>query len=459
MMAPIGKLGYRIGCGLLLLFFFTIRGAYAENSPETSVSHTPAHSFRPERRISIVATLADPAGIEEARCYFRYEPGAPYLFVEMTRSGQGYGCELPAPAADVTRIEYRFLVVNGARQVIRTSSCLLVPAEDTAGEPTGESSRSPVPQRAVSDIQIASDVHFGFDPGDPPTISESEARRRFGLKAGLYDKSNDSTYVYNYFGGFELDLGTRSIEPVKGYVQFPSLSPPSAEPAPDGSSSLSTIEGYPNVEGDDWAGYFYCTCGGDRIRVTANVSQDGGSVSIAITSNRGCPGRDKFSGNMAADGDMVLFDRCDGEMWTTHYGPASSTYIPIYDYICPTCGDLNVVKLYRDPPIPVPAVPVLLSPADGERTKPQETLLKWRAVNYAVNYQIQMGLGCGVGTLYKTQATSYAMKNIEGGTTYYWRARAQNQLGQWGYWSGCRRFITDPLCGACPAVDELLLGK
>ena len=458
MKALIGKFGLKIGYTLNLLLFFMITGGYAGNTPETTISHIPELSFQPEQRVSLTAQLYDPTGISDARCYFRYEDNAPYLFVAMTLSQEGYACHLPAPAARVTQLEYLFVVVNGVRQVIRTSA-IIVPIRQSSAEAPREIIQPLLPLTVASDIQLSSDIDFGFDSRDLPTVSPAGTRGRFGLKVGLYDQPGDPTFIYNYFGGFELDLNTRSIKPVKGYVQFPSLSIPSAAPAPDSSSSLSTIEGYPDIQGDDWAGYFYCTCGGERIRVTATVSQDGGNVSITITSNRDCPGRDKFSGNMAADGDMVLFDRCDGEMWTSHYGPASSTYIPIYDYICKTCTDLNVVKLYRDPPIPVPAAPVLLSPANGEWTSPRETLLQWRAVNYAVVYQVQMGLGCGAGTLYQTQATAYAMKNIEGRTNYYWRVRAQNQLRQWGNWSACKQFITYPWCASCPAVDGLLLQK
>lgn len=65
----------------------------------------------------------------------------------------------------------------------------------------------------------------------------------------------------------------------------------------------------------------------------------------------GPPGQ-RFTGTIDAQGNMHLTDPSDGETWTTHEQPATSTFIEIEDFQTrpsPTNPDpaLNIIRLSR----------------------------------------------------------------------------------------------------------------
>ena len=63
-----------------------------------------------------------------------------------------------------------------------------------------------------------------------------------------------------------------------------------------------------------------------------------------------------FQGNIYSNGHMLLYDAYDNEDWTTHYGPATDSYIMIADFVRrPTLEDpsppLNIIELKRSIPL------------------------------------------------------------------------------------------------------------
>ena len=109
------------------------------------------------------------------------------------------------------------------------------------------------------------------------------------------------------------------------------------------------LSAQPNIDGDDWTGYFETTGFNNRQSITASINQSGNSVTI-VTSKSGLGSR--LVGSINSNGDMLVFDQYDGEDWTTHFGPATLAQVAIYDFICPTCSQLNSIVLTRTLPPP-----------------------------------------------------------------------------------------------------------
>jgi hypothetical protein len=97
-----------------------------------------------------------------------------------------------------------------------------------------------------------------------------------------------------------------------------------------------------------------CKGSSDKTPLTATIYCDGTRVTI-ITSKSGIA--HYLAGSINSNGDMLVYDRYDGEAWTTHFGPATSTKIYLYDYAWPpVAGEpeppLNKLKLTRPPVTP-----------------------------------------------------------------------------------------------------------
>ncbi len=450
-------------CRLLftLPVLFLPGGADAQFVPDTRIEHSPPTIFQQGERIRLQARMTDPNGLSEARCYFRYETNAPYLFVEMNQIAQGYECRLPVPAPHIRQIEYLLVAVNSLAHAIKTEIFHIAPAGEAEGGPSLPFAGSGQAIALQSDIPFSQDIVKGFALTDQPICTVVPAPKRFGLRVGIYDMSADPVYAVGFFGGFTIDLSNQLISSVRGFVDF-STPPATAEGALPDSANIAA--GYPDINGTNWSGYFYVvnrsgTPISAKTHVTASVYHNGsGSVSIQILSNRGCPGRDSYSrGSMNTSGYILIYDDCDGEDWTTHWTVATSTHLQILDYIDPPYYQkLNIVDLTRPNPIPTPAAPVLISPPDGARTNFRETLLAWNAANYAVGYQMQRGSTCDTGIVQETAALNSTLIDIEPNTVNYWKVRGKNSLGVWGPWSACWSFKTRPNCPACPAINVLL---
>ncbi|MFC1572777.1 triple tyrosine motif-containing protein [Candidatus Eisenbacteria bacterium] len=88
--------------------------------------------------------------------------------------------------------------------------------------------------------------------------------------------------------------------------------------------------------------------------------------------------------------------------------------------------------------------PVLASPANGSICITAPIHLCWQTLGCAVMYEVQLGSVCGLGYTHSTTDLCYEIVDLDPGTTYHWRARAKNDQEEWGEWSGCWSFETEP---------------
>lgn len=97
-----------------------------------------------------------------------------------------------------------------------------------------------------------------------------------------------------------------------------------------------------------WNGTFYNAQTGRNGSISATIGQEGTVVTLD-TSLSGLGGY--FTGTVDAAGNMWLTDAWDGELWTTHMGPATGAYLVIQDYVDDPDGSgtrfLNTIELIR----------------------------------------------------------------------------------------------------------------
>ena len=103
-------------------------------------------------------------------------------------------------------------------------------------------------------------------------------------------------------------------------------------------------------------------------------------------------------------------------------------------------------------------VPELLSPADGADGLATAVTLAWSTLAGADSFRVQVSTDStfAAGGVYADStlaSTSFALRDLADGATYYWRVSASNESGQ-GPWSGASAFRTQV---ARPAVAPLLL--
>ena len=95
--------------------------------------------------------------------------------------------------------------------------------------------------------------------------------------------------------------------------------------------------------GGAWAGRYYLLYNeedDEPIPLTATIRQDGNS--LYITTTKEGVGH-SFTGTVNSEGHLRVTDALDGELWTTHFGPARSDFIRLADY-------LYSDQLYEDSP-------------------------------------------------------------------------------------------------------------
>lgn len=98
-------------------------------------------------------------------------------------------------------------------------------------------------------------------------------------------------------------------------------------------------------------------------------------------------------------------------------------------------------------PCSAPSSVVLVSPADGATNQTQPLTLDWNDLTDATSYQVQVDNNSNFGSPEVSQSTvssGYVVTGLAGGTTFYWRVRAQN-VCSYGPWTSARAFTT-----ACP---------
>jgi len=158
--------------------------AYADIvKPTTKIKHKPVEYFVPGKRIVLNAGIKDKQGIEIARCYFRAQGEADFVFVQMTQTEAGiFRAILPAPTTSTEAIDYVFLAVNSEKQVVKTQK-FTIPKK-------ANEDKAPIWQQTGSEGNIIVKTELAEAPSQLAGFSDSiiwdvvESSERFGVVAG-----------------------------------------------------------------------------------------------------------------------------------------------------------------------------------------------------------------------------------------------------------------------------------
>jgi len=174
---------------LILLIVLTFFAATA-HAATTQMKHTPPDYFVADQRIQLEAKVTDDQGVKLVRCYFKAVGEADLVFVPMNDIGKNqYAGILPAPSATTTQIEYLFLAVNQANQVVRSQNFTMY--KDANKEtPAWQNIPKEGEIRVSIELDQAPTQLMGFS--DNVTIDVVESGARFGVVALLYHTITDS---------------------------------------------------------------------------------------------------------------------------------------------------------------------------------------------------------------------------------------------------------------------------
>ena len=107
----------------------------------------------------------------------------------------------------------------------------------------------------------------------------------------------------------------------------------------ESGSSGSSSNGVLSIAGS-WSGIYYRTDQSGEESINATITQDGSAVVINTTKSS-APGQ-LFTGTISSSAYLTLVDGADGEIWTSHFGPATAGSINIADYVtAPSTGNPN----------------------------------------------------------------------------------------------------------------------
>ena len=178
------------------LFIFFIAASFlapmvfsAAAQAATSMKHETPDYFVPDQRIRMEAQVEDPQGVNLVRCYFKAAGEADLVFVPMNMIGKNeYAGILPAPSQSTTQIEYLFLAVNSAKQVVR-SQTFTVTKNPAKGIPDWQE----VPKEGEIKVSMEVGQPTKELPGfsDNVTVDMVESGARFGVVALLYYELTD----------------------------------------------------------------------------------------------------------------------------------------------------------------------------------------------------------------------------------------------------------------------------
>lgn len=316
--------------------------------PETHIITYEEDYFSREQPTPFQVRVTDPTGVKAVRCYFRFTEDMPFVFVDLDSVGEDqYSASIPQLSENAEKIEFFFLVVNGYRQVIKTTPHYRLP---------GVSRQDILGSVATADIQTELDVlpininHF-FST-ELPAIKRVALQKAYGYLDGVYtpEEVTGLQTTPGYYGGFLLDdNGEFQLTP--GLLIRAPTSKDVAKAAPkEGSEVLG-----PDIRGEDWTGEFFLYPHITMFEeITAVITQNAlGFVTITTTKEAEI-GR-YFEGEIQEDGDMYLIDQYDDEDWTTFYGPASASEILIADWVDKSYQERYQIHLKREvPPDPEP---------------------------------------------------------------------------------------------------------
>ena len=159
----------------------------------TKVTHDALKFFVPEKRIRLDAAVTDSKGVTMVRAYFKGKTQADYVFVPMEAqqtAKDSYVANLPAMAKSNTEIQYLFLVVNGANEVLKTES-FVVKAKDSTEVPSWQMVSDDGSVKLFTEVPDAPAVAASFS--DSVSFNVVESGARFGLVAQLYGTSGSAT--------------------------------------------------------------------------------------------------------------------------------------------------------------------------------------------------------------------------------------------------------------------------
>ncbi len=121
---------------------------------------------------------------------------------------------------------------------------------------------------------------------------------------------------------------------------------------------------------------------------------------------------------------------------TTSIGPtapqASNPSAPDFVNVPTSLGNLTISSesnLIFQATVGLPAVPVLVSPANGAAGVSQTPSLTWNASTGATSYYVYIGTSSPPPLVGNTTGTSYSPGTLTAGTTYYWQVLAKNSNG------------------------------
>lgn len=190
--------------------------AYADIvKPTTKIKHKPVKYFISGKRIILNAGIKDKKKIDIARCYFRAQGEANFVFVQMTETEPGiFKAILPAPNRHTAAIDYIFLAVNSEKQVVRTQKFTI--PQKTNGD------KAPIWQQTSSEGNIIVNTELAEAPAELAGFSDSimldavESSGRFGVVAGgLYTTMSSDDAANTITTGTDTVTASAGISTVK----------------------------------------------------------------------------------------------------------------------------------------------------------------------------------------------------------------------------------------------------
>ncbi len=136
---------------------------------------------------------------------------------------------------------------------------------------------------------------------------------------------------------------------------------------------------------------------------------------------------------------------------------SGNVYVTGTTEIAFTGSQITTIK-YTQPSsnvVVAPPAPALDAPPDAAADQDTVVILRWRSVEGALSYELQVSTDSLFATvLYDAAAiadTSRAVDSLADGTTYFWRVRAKNEAG-FGEFSSVWRFTTASSSSVVPAL-------
>ena len=158
-------------------------------------------------------------------------------------------------------------------------------------------------------------------PASPTAADQQESRKNTTQAPEPGEDEESGTNKYWLYGGAAaLGIGIAAVAAGGG----------------GGGSSAPKCEEElvgPDLNGSDWSGIItLLEHGAEGMQeVTARITHCGSDILIQTTSKLSY-GK-TFDGKINSNGDMLVYEHVRRQDWTTHFGPASSTHIELYDFV------------------------------------------------------------------------------------------------------------------------------